>query len=103
VIRRRYHPRRLGRQARFHLAVLLTIVVVTYLVVPWVVSLVDAARVYSPSYYEPKDFTRQEYILRHGLPASIDTSWKKAVNVMLVFLVVIVWMTVVPPGGARRR
>ena len=92
---RRYFQRR----GRFHFAVLLTIVVVTYLLVPWIVNLIDASRGYNPFYYEPKDFSRQEFIARHGFPASSISPWKTVVNVVLVFAVVVVWLTVLP----RRR
>jgi hypothetical protein len=102
--RRRLLHRLFGRHIRFNLAVLFTILVVTYILVPWVVSLVDAGRGYSPTYYEPKDHTRQEYILRHGVAAvPVVTPWKLIVNLGLVFLVMLVWMTIMPPGGARRR
>lgn len=75
----------------------MTIVAVTYLLVPWVASLVDAGRSYDPDYYEPKDQTRQEYVLRHGLtPAPVVKPWRLALNIGLVFLVVIVWMTILP-------
>ena len=77
---------------------LLTIVVVTYLLVPWLVSLVDAGRGYSPAYYEPKDFTRQDFILRHGVPGAAVTPWKTVLNVVLVFMVVAVWITILPRG-----
>jgi hypothetical protein len=100
---RHYYHKRFGRHGRFHLAVLFTIVVVTYFLVPWVVSLVDAVRAYSPTYYEPKDFMRQEHVVRHAAQGSVDASWKQALNIVLVFLVVIIWMTVLPTGGARRR
>jgi len=99
---RRYYRRRFGRHARFHVACLLTIVVVTYLLVPWIVNLIDAGRAYSPFYYEPKDFTRQDFIVRQG-GAAPPVSWKTVVNVVLVFTVVVVWLTVIPRGGARRR
>ena len=92
---RRYFSKR----ARFHVAVLLTIVVVTYLLVPWIVHLIDASRGYNPFYYEPKDFTRQDFIARHGVPAPSLSPWETVVNVVLVFAVVVVWLTVLP----RRR
>jgi hypothetical protein len=101
-LRHAYH-KRLGRHARFHLAVLLTIVVATYLLVPWIVSLIDAGRVYSPTDYEPKDFSRQQYLARHGLPVTVVEPWKVALNIILVLLIVILWMTLLPAGGARRR
>ena len=99
----RYYHRLFGRRARFHFACLLTIVVVTYLLVPWIVSLIDAGRAYSPFYYEPKDFTRQDFIARHGVATSPVSPWRTVVNVVLVFAVVVVWVAVLPRGGARRR
>jgi hypothetical protein len=56
---RRSFRRRFGRHAGLYLAGLLTILAVTYLVVPRVVSLIDAARAYNPFYYEPKDVGRR--------------------------------------------
>jgi len=93
-LRRYYH-----RRGRFHLAVLLTIVVVTYVLVPWIVNLIDASRGYNPFYYEPKDFSRQDFLARHGVRPSSVSPWQAAVNVVLVFAVVVVWLTVLP----RRR
>ena len=90
------------RHGRFHFAALLTIVVLTYLLVPWIVNLIDASRGYNPFYYEPKDASRQDFIAKHGL-AVAQVSWKAVVNVLLVFAVLIVWLTVLPRGGARRR
>ena len=87
------------RRGRFHFAVLLTIVVVTYLLVPWLVNLIDASRGYNPFYYEPKDFSRQDFIIRHGVPPPSLSPWQIVVNVVLVFAVVVVWLTVLP----RRR
>jgi hypothetical protein len=101
-LRHWYHGR-FGRRGRIQIAVLLTIVVVTYLVVPWLTELVDAMRGYGPAYYEPKDFTRQDFIIRHGIKIDSVPAWKVALNVSLIFLVVLVWMTVLPTGDARRR
>ena len=42
-LRRAYH-KRFGRHGRFHFACLLTIVVVTYLLVPWIVNLIALER-----------------------------------------------------------
>jgi hypothetical protein len=96
---RRSYRERFGGSGRFHAAVLLTIVVVTYLVVPWVVDLVDASRGYRPFYYEPKDFTRQDHLMRQAAPIAPATPWRTVVNAALVGLVVAVWLTVLP----RRR
>jgi hypothetical protein len=95
--------RYVGRHGRFHFAVLLTIVVMTYLLVPWIVNLIDASRGYNPFYYEPKDFSRQDFLARHGLPPSTRSPWTAVVNVVLVFAVVVVWLTVLPRGGTGRR
>ena len=56
---RRFFRKRFGRHPGLYLAGLLTIVVLTYLVVPWIVNLIDAARAYNPFYYEPKDVSRR--------------------------------------------
>jgi hypothetical protein len=92
-----------GHHGRFHLAVLLTIVVVTYVLVPKIARLLDAASGYSPMYYEPKDFTRQLYMIQHGGHAPVVNPWTVITEVFLVLLVVIVWMVVLPRGGWRRR
>jgi hypothetical protein len=98
--RRRFSYRRLRRRARFNVALFVTIVVVTYLIVPWVVSIVDAGRGYSPGDYEPKDHTRQEWIVRQALnPVPVVAPWQLALNISLIFLVVVVWVSVLP----RRR
>ena len=91
--------RYLGRHARFYFACLFTIVAVTYLLVPWIVDLIEAGRAYSPFYYEPKDASRQDFLMRHGLPAAAVSAWQIVVNVVLVFAVVIAWLTLLP----RRR
>jgi hypothetical protein len=91
--------KRLGRRGRFRVACLVTIVVVTYLFVPWIVDLIEAGRGYNPFYYEPKDLSREEFIVRHGLPASRLSPWQVVVNVVLVVGVAVVWLTLLP----RRR
>ena len=96
---RHYYHKRFGRHGRLHFAALLTIVVVTYLLVPWIVNLIDAGRGYNPFYYEPKDGSRQDFIIRQGLPAPPVTPWKTVVNVVLIAAVVVVWLRLLP----RRR
>jgi hypothetical protein len=86
---------RFGHHGRVYLAGLFTIVVLTYLVVPWIVGLIDAGRDYSPFYYEPKDANRVDYLLRQR-PESAASPWRIGVNVTLVFAVVLVWLTVLP-------
>jgi hypothetical protein len=102
-LRHHYH-KHFGRHGRFHFATLLTIVVVTYVFVPWIVRLVDALRGYDPIFpYDPKDFTRQDWVIRHGAQVPVAAPGTLLVNIVLILLVVIVWMTVLPRGGARRH
>ena len=98
---RRYYHRRFGHHERFHLAVVLTIVVVAYVVVPVVVRYIDALQGYSPAYYEPKDSQRQEWL---RVPEQLTgVSLDVVVDIVLFVLVAIVWLTVVPTGGGGRR
>lgn len=100
---RRYYHRHFGYHERFHLAVILTIVVVAYVVVPVAVRYIDALRGYSPAYYEPKDFARQEWLRQQGVPeAFTGISWDVIVDVLLFILVAIVWLTLVPGRASRR-
>jgi len=102
-LRHQYH-KHFGRHGRFHFAVLLTIVVVTYVFVPWIARLVDAVRGYNPSFpYDPKDVTRQDWIIRQDVHASAVAPVNLILSFLLVLLLVIVWMTVLPRGGARRQ
>jgi len=49
-LRRAYH-RRFGYSERFHLAMIFTILVVAYVLVPPVVRFVEAISGYNPAYY----------------------------------------------------
>lgn len=102
---RRYYHRHFGYHERFHLAVILTIVVVAYVVVPLAVRYIDALQGYSPpSHYEPKDFARQEWLRQRGVPEELTgVSWDVVVDVLLFVLVAIVWLTLVPTRASRRR
>src|SRR5262249_22318118 len=100
-LRHQYH-KRFGRHGRFHLAVLLTIVVVTYVFVPWLAGLVDAIRGYGPAHYEPKDSTRQDNLTRPGSSPLPTTTGNLITDIVLVLLVVIVWMTIFSRGGVER-
>jgi ribosomal protein S16 len=50
--------RQARRKARFHFAVLLTIVVVAYVAVPQVARVIEAVGGYNPGHFEPKDLER---------------------------------------------
>ena len=99
---RRYYRRHFGYHERFHFAVILTIVVVAYVVVPGVVRYIDALQGYAPAYYEPKDSARQEWL--RALPAQLTgVPFDVVVDIVLFVLVAIVWLTVVPARGGGRR
>ena len=98
---RRYYHRHFGYHERFHFAVILTIVVVAYVVVPGVVRYIDALQGYAPAYYEPKDSQRQEWL---RVPEKLaDVPFDLVVDIVLFVLVAIVWLTVVPARGGGRR
>ena len=101
-LRRRYH-RHLGRQPRFLIATVLTIVVVAFVAVPWVTSLLGALGSYGPLGYEPKDFKRGEFQRRLTDPAS--WTFDHLVNAGLFVLLVVVWFLSVSGGrpGSRSR
>ncbi|OGK79062.1 MAG: hypothetical protein A2W08_05250 [Candidatus Rokubacteria bacterium RBG_16_73_20] len=102
-LRRLYH-RRFRHRERFHLAVLLTIVVVAYVAVPNVVRFVEAIGGYAPTGYEPKDVARLEWLQRRVAPDVLGrVSWEALVDILLLLLVAVVWLTLVPARAARRR
>lgn len=101
---RRYYHRHFGYHGRFHFAVILTLVVVAYVVVPFVVRYIDALPGYAPSHYEPKDSARQEGLRPQGVPEALTgLSWDVVVDVLLFVLVAIVWLTLVPTRARYRR
>ena len=100
-LRRTY--RRARRQARFNFAVLLTILVVAYVGVPHVARLAESIGGYNPGHYEPKDLERGVW-MQHAEGATLLSRlpWDTLVNIALFLLVAVVWLTLVPPGPARR-
>lgn len=108
---RRWRPI-LGARARFYVVTLLTIVTVAYVVVPLTVDLGDSMNAYAPKYYDPKDFTRGDYLAdqaRHGLlPASMNVwlsglSLDRVVGIGLVCVVIIAWLTILPDTSRSGR
>jgi hypothetical protein len=100
---RRYYHRHFGHHERFHLAVVLTIIVVAYVAVPRVVHYVEALRGYAPAHYEPKDVERQEWLSHHTVEGWTGVSFDVLVDVVLFVLVAIVWLTLVPVRAGRHR
>src|SRR5207302_7867583 len=60
-VRRRYF-RWLNRGGRFYVAFTFTVIVVSYVAVPFVVRFIDAVDDFNPIYYDPKDFERQAHL-----------------------------------------
>ena len=103
----RHRVRRVRRRARlqrFHLAVLLTILVLAYAGVPHVARIVDSMGGYSPGSYEPKDSEREAWVTRSEDSAALLSRIPLAtvVNVLLFLLVAVVWLTLVPTRDTRR-
>src|SRR5687768_4477915 len=93
-LRRAYH-RRFGHHARFHVAVLATIVVVAWVVVPRVSRVLSGLSGYNPGGYEPKDFARQDWLAERGHPVPfVPLSWDALVTIALVVVVVMAWIAV---------
>ena len=100
-------PRRtygLGRRrARFIIAVFLTMVVVAYVGVPPVARLAESVGGYDPGHYEPKDLERGAWLQSaDGVTLVARVRWDTLVSVALFLLVAVVWLTLIPPGPARR-
>ncbi len=77
--------------------------VVAYVVVPWIVQLVETAGGYNPAYYEPKDLQREDYL--KSLPATVGGffGWESAFKFLLLVLVGLVWLVAVPSAPWRGR
>src|SRR5258706_4372560 len=99
---RRYYHRRFGYSERFHIAMIFTILVVAYVLVPPVVRFVEAISGYNPAYYEPKDFERQDWLRRQVVPAVLSrVSWEIVIDAVLVALMAALLVTLVPARSAR--
>lgn len=97
-MRRRVH-RWLGQGGRYYLAFAFTVVVVSYVAVPFVASLIDTIHDYNPIYYEPKDFAREDYLAQKPASSKRFLTWENVFKVGLLVAVVVVWR-VIAPGGA---
>ncbi|HEU4370858.1 MAG TPA: hypothetical protein VFV05_21765 [Methylomirabilota bacterium] len=100
-LRRAYRDAR--RKLRFHLAVLLTIVVVAYSLVPQVARLVESLGGYNPGHFEPKDLERGAWLRRlDDIEALGSISGETLLHIALFLLVAVVWLTLVPTRAPRR-
>ena len=104
-LRRRYRRARRGlRPQRFHVAMLLTVVVLAYAGVPHVARVVDGMSAYTSGHYEPKDTEREAWVQRGEDPGDVLSRipWSTVTQVVLFLLVAVVWLTVVPTRASRR-
>jgi hypothetical protein len=99
---RRYHHR-LRHHQRFHVAVLLTIVAVSYVAVPAVLRVVEAVGSYDPGGYDPKDFARGAWLARRGAATVGALAWDDLVKFGLFVLAGLAWLAVGPAGASPRR
>jgi hypothetical protein len=99
---RRYHHR-LRHHQRFHVAVLLTIVAVSYVAVPAVLGVVEALGSYDPAGYDPKDLDRGAWLARRGVTTVGALAWDDLVKFLLFILAGLAWLAVRPSGAAPRR
>ena len=88
---------------RFYFSLVFTLVVVAYVAVPWIVQFVETIGGYNPTYYEPRDFEREEYL--KSLPATYETffGWETAFKLVLLVLAGLVWLNAAPSAPWRDR
>ena len=102
-LRRRYRrARRRVRLQRFHVAMLLTIVVLAYAGVPHVARVMDGMSGYTSGHYEPKDAEREAWIQKADDAFLAHIPWETVIHVLLFLLVAVVWLTLVPARTSRR-
>lgn len=100
---RRYYHRRFGHHGRFHVAVILTILVVSYVLVPPIARFLDSIGSYNPVGYEPKDAARAQW-LQQEAPIGVEgVTWEVLVDLALFVMVAAVWLTLVPTRSPGRR
>src|SRR5688500_12182700 len=101
---RRYYHRHFGHHARFHLVVAVTIIAVSYMVVPHVARAIETVAGYNPTVYEPKDADRADWIRRGDPDAFIaNLSLEAMINVSLFLLVAVLWLTLPRERAPKRR
>ena len=89
------------RRGRLYLAVMFTLVVVAYIVVPWVVELAETLGGYNPAYYEPKDAQRQDYLRSLTGIRQVLLGWETTFKLFLLVLVGLLWLIAVPRSSRR--
>jgi hypothetical protein len=100
----RHYQHQLRYHQRFYVAMILTVVVLSYVGVPLVVRLVESVGSYNPAHYEPKDTERGLWIERRGAELGFSgVGWLDIVKIALVVLTGLAWVAVGPTQSPRRR
>jgi len=96
----------LDRGGWFYLYLILTMMVVSYIAVPWVADFVAKLQGYSSTHYEPRDQAREEF-QRSKSPIQLkgqgQFSWQGTVKLLLLAMVAILWMVAVPGPWRQGR
>jgi hypothetical protein len=100
---RRYYQHQLRHHQRFHVAVLLTIIVVAYVVVPAVTAFFESVGGYRPTDYEPKDVERQSWLVKRDRSALGALGWDELVKIVLLLLAGVAWFAVAPVDSRPPR
>jgi hypothetical protein len=96
-LRRAYH-RHFRRRERFLVAAVVTIVVVAFVVVPWVTRVLEGLAGYGQGSYNPRDFARNTWVRSVAEPEEWTAG--AVVNAGLIALLVLVWFM---SAGGRPR
>ena len=99
---RRRYKRWLDRSGRFYLAFAFTVIVVSYVAVPYVARFIDTVDDYNPATYDPKDFARQAYQEQQGKALTGLPAWEVLFKVALLIAVGVVWRSLMPSRGPDR-
>jgi hypothetical protein len=83
------------------IAVAVTILVVAYVVVPFVADLVAGLGSYNPSGYEPRDFARMER--QRAMPDAMLWTPEAVIKAALFVLLAVVWFVAATGGRPRGR
>ena len=70
--------------------------VVAYVVVPWIVGLIETIGGYNPEYYEPKDRERQDYLRSLPVIGQAFVGWGTTFKLILLVLAGLLWLIAAP-------
>jgi len=100
---RRRFKRWLERGGWFYLYLILTVMVVSYIAVPWVAEFVAKLQGDRPEQHEPKDQAREELQKSSPIQLKGQFTWQGTVKLLLLAMVAILWMAAVPGSWRQGR